>query len=58
MINPVSSSTNVYLQQTQSSKPQQISTPRPSQAEDSVKLSPQAQAALSGGDADHDGDGR
>ena len=56
MINPVSSQAPVSAPQSQPSKAQQAPTPAASsQAPDSVHLSAQAKAALSG-DADHDGD--
>jgi hypothetical protein len=57
MISPVSSQLNAYVQQTQLAKAQPAPTAaQPSKTEDSVQISAQAKAALSGGDVDHDGD--
>ena len=56
MINPVSNSSDLYVPMTQSkSTPAAPAKHQP--AEDSVVLSPQAKAAVSG-DVDHDGDSR
>ena len=57
MISPVSSPVSASLQEVQSSKPQPAQTPaQTSKTPDSIQLSAQAKAALSGGDVDHDGD--
>jgi hypothetical protein len=59
MISPVSSQLHAPVQSTQAvAKPQAASTSasQSSNTQDKVELSAQAKAALSGGDADHDGD--
>lgn len=58
MISPVSTSATASLQELQSlSKPQPAPAPaQSSKTADTVQLSPQAKAAMSGGDVDHDGD--
>jgi hypothetical protein len=56
MINPVSSQPAAYMPSTQPAKAPPPPAAQPSQAQDSVQLSSKAQAALSKGDVDHDGD--
>ena len=58
LINPISNAASVYAMQGTSSKAPQQSAAKPAeQQQDSVQLSPQAQAALAASqDRDHDGD--
>jgi hypothetical protein len=55
---PISSQQSVHPAETQPAARSAPATPAAKPPADSVQLSPQAKAALTAGDVDHDGDSR
>jgi hypothetical protein len=55
---PISNQQNVHTAETQPAARPAPATPAAKPPADSVQLSPQAKAALTAGDVDHDGDSR